>query len=140
MNANPFTLGHQYLVEQASKACDILHLFIVSEDSSLVPFSVRKKLVIEGTTLFPNIIYHDSGSYIISSSTFPAYFQKDADAVIDSEARLDTEVFAKIAGALAVTERFAGTEPTSVVTSAYNKIMGELLPTHGITFHEIPRK
>ena len=45
MNANPFTLGHQYLVETAAASCDLLHLFIVSEDSSLVPFSVRKKLV-----------------------------------------------------------------------------------------------
>ena len=30
MNANPFTLGHQYLVEKAAAACDTLHLFVVS--------------------------------------------------------------------------------------------------------------
>lgn len=47
MNYNPFTLGHQYLIEKASSENDILHLFIVSEDSSLVPFEIRKKLVIE---------------------------------------------------------------------------------------------
>ena len=41
MNANPFTLGHQYLAEQASAACDVLHIFVVSEDLSLVPFPVR---------------------------------------------------------------------------------------------------
>ena len=41
MNANPFTLGHQYLVEKAAAACDTLHLFVVSEDASLVPFAVR---------------------------------------------------------------------------------------------------
>ena len=45
MNANPFTLGHQYPVEKAAAESDILHLFIVSEDQSLVPFSVRKQLV-----------------------------------------------------------------------------------------------
>lgn len=49
MNANPFTLGHQYLVEKAAAENDLLHLFIVSEDASLVPFQVRKRLVIEGT-------------------------------------------------------------------------------------------
>ena len=38
MNANPFTRGHQYLAEKAAAACDTLHLFIVSEDASLVPF------------------------------------------------------------------------------------------------------
>ena len=55
MNANPFTLGHQYLVEKASSENDVLHLFIVSDDSSLVPFEVRKKLVIEGTKHLKNI-------------------------------------------------------------------------------------
>lgn len=35
MNANPFTLGHQYLVEKAASENDILHLFIVSEDAML---------------------------------------------------------------------------------------------------------
>ena len=34
MNANPFTLGHQYLVETAARNCDILHLFVLSEDAS----------------------------------------------------------------------------------------------------------
>ena len=55
MNANPFTLGHQYLVEKVSSENDVLHLFIVSDDSSLVPFQVRKKLVIEGTKHLKNI-------------------------------------------------------------------------------------
>ena len=35
MNANPFTLGHQYLVEKASSECDFLHVFVVSEDARL---------------------------------------------------------------------------------------------------------
>ena len=77
MNANPFTLGHLYLIEKASKENDILHLFIVSEDKSIVPFNIRKKLIKEGTAHLSNIIYHDTGPYIISSSTFPSYFQKD---------------------------------------------------------------
>ena len=42
MNANPFTLGHQYLVEKAAAENDWVHLFMVSEDKSLVPFSVRQ--------------------------------------------------------------------------------------------------
>ena len=41
MNANPFTLGHQYLVEKAAAENDLLHLFIVSVDASLVPFKIR---------------------------------------------------------------------------------------------------
>lgn len=86
MNANPFTLGHLYLTERASAENDTVHLFMVSEDASLIPFKVRRRLVTEGTSHLDNIIYHDSGPYIISSATFPSYFQKDMDSVIESHA------------------------------------------------------
>ena len=140
MNANPFTLGHQYLVEKAAAENDILHLFIVSEDASLVPFAVRKKLVMEGTTHLKNIRYHDSGPYIISNATFPSYFQKDEQAVIESHAMLDLTVFTKIAAALGITRRYVGEEPTSLVTGIYNQIMSEKLPENGIECIIVPRK
>lgn len=140
MNANPFTLGHQYLVETAAGKCDTLHLFVLSEDASLVPFAVRKKLVQAGVAHIPNVVLHDSGPYIISSATFPSYFLKDEAAVIDGHARLDLAVFTKIAKALNVTHRFVGEEPTSQVTGLYNKIMAEELPKAGIQCHIIPRK
>lgn len=140
MNANPFTLGHQYLVETAAAACDTLHLFVLSEDASLVPFAVRKKLVRDGVAHIPNVVLHDSGPYIISSATFPSYFLKDEAAVIDGHARLDLAVFTKIAQALNVTHRFVGEEPTSQVTGLYNQIMAQELPKAGITCHIIPRK
>ena len=140
MNANPFTLGHQYLVEKAASENDILHLFIVSEDASLVPFSVRKKLVMEGTAHLKNIRYHDSGPYIISNATFPSYFQKDEQAVIESHAMLDLTVFTKIAAALGINRRYVGEEPTSLVTGIYNQIMSEKLPENGIECVIVPRK
>ena len=140
MNANPFTLGHQYLVETAAAHCDTLHLFVLSEDASLVPFTARKKLVKEGVAHIPNVVLHDSGPYIISSATFPSYFLKDEAAVIDGHARLDLAVFTKIAAALNVTQRYVGEEPTSQVTGAYNRIMTQELPKAGIQCHIIPRK
>ena len=140
MNANPFTLGHQYLVEKAASENDILHLFIVSEDASLVSFSVRKKLVMEGTAHLKNIRYHDSGPYIISNATFPSYFQKDEQAVIKSHAMLDLTVFTKIASALGINRRYVGEEPTSLVTGIYNQIMSEKLPENGIECVIVPRK
>jgi [citrate (pro-3S)-lyase] ligase len=42
MNANPFTLGHRHLVEQAAARCDALHLFVVREDASFFPFSASR--------------------------------------------------------------------------------------------------
>lgn len=140
MNANPFTLGHQYLVETAAAACDTLHLFVVSEDASLVPFAVRKKLVAEGVKHLPNVILHDSGPYIVSNATFPSYFLKDEAAVIDGHARLDLAVFTRIAKALNITARYVGEEPTSQVTGLYNQIMCEQLPKAGIDCIVVPRK
>lgn len=140
MNANPFTLGHQYLVEKAASENDILHLFIVSEDQSLVPFSVRKKLVLEGTAHLKNIIYHESGPYIISNATFPSYFQKDADAVMESHANLDLTIFVRIAQALGINCRYVGEEPNSQVTGIYNEIMAKKLPENQIACKIIPRK
>lgn len=140
MNANPFTLGHQYLVEKAASECDTLHLFIVSEDASLIPFSVRKQLVLEGTAHLPNVICHDSGPYIISNATFPSYFLKDEETVIKSHAKLDLTVFKKIADTLAITCRYVGEEPNSQVTGLYNQIMSKELPDAGIDCIIVPRK
>ena len=140
MNANHFTLGHQYLIEKASNENDILHLFIVSEDKSIVPFNIRKKLIMEGTKHLNNIIYHDSGPYIISSSTFPSYFQKDEKDVIESHANLDIEIFVKIAKVLNINVRYVGEEPTSLVTGIYNQLMIKKLPENGIKCIVVPRK
>jgi [citrate (pro-3S)-lyase] ligase len=140
MNANPFTLGHLTLVEKAAAENDVVHLFIVSEDVSLIPFSVRKRLIIEGTSHLTNICYHDSGPYIISNATFPSYFQKDDNAVIESHALLDLGIFIKISESLGINRRYVGEEPTSLVTALYNEIMKERLPQAGIECIIIPRK
>jgi [citrate (pro-3S)-lyase] ligase len=140
VNANPFTLGHQYLIEKAASENDLLHLFIVSEDASLIHFAIRKKLVIEGTSHLHNIIYHDTGPYLISNATFPSYFQKDEAAVITSHAELDLEIFKKISSTLGIQRRYVGEEPTSQVTGIYNQIMHAKLPQAGIDCIIIPRK
>ena len=139
MNANPFTNGHLYLVEKAAAENDILHLFMVSEDASLVPYSVRKRLIIEATSHLPNICYHDSGPYIISNATFPSYFQKDESSVITGHALLDLTIFKSIAQTLHINRRYVGEEPTSQVTGIYNQIMAEELPKSDIECIIVPR-
>lgn len=140
VNANPFTLGHQYLVETAAKACDRLHLFIVSEDASLVPFAVRKKLVLAGTAHLPNVVCHETGPYMISNATFPSYFLKDEEAVIRCHAKLDIAIFGRIAKLLGIRRRYVGEEPHSLVTGIYNQTMIEDLPKAGVDCIVIPRK
>ena len=140
MNANPFTLGHQYLAEQAAAHCDVLHLFIVSEDLSQFPFPVRRRLVEQGTAHIPNVILHDCGPYLISSATFPGYFLKDESEAVAAQAALDVEVFKKIAGALNISARWVGEEPCDAVTAMYNRIMAEKLPEADIRCTVLPRK
>lgn len=140
MNANPFTLGHQFLVEEVASKNDVVHLFMVSEDSSLVQFSVRKRLISEGTAHLSNVFCHESGPYIISNATFPSYFQKEGSDIIDGHARLDLAIFSQIAQSLGITVRYVGEEPTSVVTGIYNEVMAQELPKHNISCVIIPRK
>ena len=140
MNANPFSLGHQYLVEQAATQCRALDLFMVSEDISLFPYAAREKLIRAGTAHIPNVYYHPTGPYLVSSATFPSYFIKESDALTLAQARLDAAVFGRIAQALAITDRFVGEEPFSPATALYNQAMSERLPLSGVMLHIIPRR
>lgn len=139
MNANPFTLGHLHLVERAAAENDWVHLFVLSEDVSLFPFAVRKKLVAEGTAHLSNVVLHDSGPYIISAATFPSYFLKDEDKIIRTHAALDLALFSSIAQSLGITRRYVGEEPASHVTSLYNAIMARELPARGVDCVILPR-
>ena len=140
MNANPFTLGHRYLVETAAKENDAVHLFLLSEDAGPIPARVRHRLVREGVADLPNVVIHETGEYLISSATFPGYFLKSEEKILRTQARLDTALFVRIAQALDVTVRYVGSEPRSVVTGIYNEVLSEALPAQGIQCRIIPRK
>ena len=140
MNANPFTLGHRYLVETAARENDTVHLFLLSENAGPIPAAVRHKLVREGVADFPNVMIHETEEYLISSATFPGYFLKTEDKILRTQASLDTALFVRIAEALGVTVRYVGSEPRSVVTGIYNEVLSEALPAHGIECRILPRK
>lgn len=139
MNANPFTLGHRHLVEQASARCGTVHLFVVSEDASEFPAADRELLVREGTAHLRNLVYHRTGSYLISQATFPSYFLKDGEEAARAQAHLDAAVFIRIAQALGISVRFLGTEPTNRTTALYNRVLAGSLPPAGISCEIVPR-
>lgn len=139
MNANPFTLGHRFLLERACAGCGTVHLFVLSEEAGPIPRAVRWRLVQEGTADLPNVILHESGPYMISSATFPSYFLRDSDAVIRAQAALDLTIFSRIARELAITCRYVGEEPDSHVTALYNELMAAHLPEHGVECCIVPR-
>ncbi|EHT01276.1 MULTISPECIES: [citrate (pro-3S)-lyase] ligase [Klebsiella] len=146
MNANPFTLGHQYLIEQAAKACDWLHVFVVEEDLSTFSFRQRFAMVQEGSRHLPNITVHPGSKYIISRGTFPGYFLKEKQIINEVYAAIDLLMFRRyIAPALNINQRFVGTEPICKVTAQYNDAMHHWLedemtiPAASIKVNEIQR-
>ena len=124
MNANPFTNGHRYLVEKAARENDVVHLFVLSEDLSHYPGSVRLALVQAGIAPLKNVYVHPTGDYIISAATFPSYFLREDDDVTTIQARLDARIFKEhIAPALGITKRYVGHEPYSAATAIYNNAL-----------------
>ena len=141
MNANPFTKGHKYLVEEALKNVDFLIIFVVSEDKSFFSFSERFAIVKENLKSYENVMVVPSGDIIASNNTFPEYFFKIVDDDTEKNMKRDFELFAKyIAPALNITRRFVGTEPIDNLTNIYNKIMLEVLPKNNIEVCIIKRR
>ena len=140
MNCNPFTLGHQYLVETAAKDCDHLYIFVLSEDKGHFSAADRLEMVRRGTAHLPNVTVLPTGPYLISSATFPTYFLKNRDQAAQIHCQLDVEIFARhFAPAFSITTRYVGTEPLSPLTEQYNEILKTQLPARGIRVVEIPR-
>ncbi len=140
MNCNPFTLGHQYLVETAAKECDHLYVFLVSEDKSEFSYKDRLEIVLRGSNHLKNVTVLPTGPYLISSATFPDYFLKERDKLEEIHCLLDIEIFTKYyAPKFLITKRYLGTEPLSCATDLYNKALKQHLPAKGIEIKEIPR-
>lgn len=142
MNCNPFTRGHRYLIETASKECDGLYVIIVQEDLSLFPFNDRMMLVEEGTRDLKNVKLIPSSDYAVSRATFPTYFLKDkcTASVAETQAELDATLFANLfVPELSIKKRFVGTEPFCPITAKYNEMMKKVLPDRGVEVVEIER-
>lgn len=129
MNANPFTKGHRYLVEQAASLVDNLYVIVVREDRSRFPYAERKAMIEAGCAGLDNVVVCEGSDYAISAATFPTYFLKKLDDATDTQIALDLDLFVNhIAKPLGVTVRFAGSEPEDALTHRYNELMAEILP------------
>ena len=144
MNANPFTLGHRYLVEQASLSFRApegrrnLTIIPVKEDASRFPYSERFEMIRTGCGGLADVV--GGSDYQISAATFPTYFLKNLSDAAETQMRLDIDLFGRhIAPALGAHVRFVGTEPADPLTARYNALMKELLPKYGVEVVEISR-
>ena len=140
MNANPFTLGHQYLLERAAGENERVVLFVLSEDRSLVPFCDRLAMVRAAAAKFANVRVVTSGSYMISSATFPSYFLKDDETVVRTHAAVDATLFTRIAKELRIARRYVGEEPFSATTNLYNQALSGVLPAGGVELVTVARR
>ena len=146
MNANPFTLGHRYLIEQAAQQVDRLFIIPVKEDCSLFPYAERKAMI-EAAVIQSNKVPKYQGNslptgegrggafvlegspYAISAATFPTYFLKQLSDAADTQMLLDIDIFRRhIAPALEATVRFVGSEPNDALTCRYNELLQQQLP------------
>ena len=143
MNANPFTRGHQYLIEQAAQQVEHLFVIPVKEDRSMFPYVERKAMIEAAIKLIESkspslsgegrggasITLCEGSDYAISAATFPTYFLKRLDNAADTQMRLDLDIFKRhLAPALGATIRFVGSEPDDALTCHYNELMREMLP------------
>ena len=141
MNANPFTLGHKYLIEKALEQVDHLFVIPVKEDASAFPYSERLAMIRAASALpcpknqfssanaspahaDSRITVLEGSDYCISAATFPTYFLKDLSDAAETQMTLDIDLFERhIMPALGATVRFVGSEPLDPLTSRYNAQM-----------------
>lgn len=146
MNANPFTLGHQYLIRKASEQVDTLYVIPVKEDLSLFPYTERLAMIrasalplseekyfssdfAEPSHADATVVVLEGSDYQISAATFPTYFLKDLSAAAETQIRLDIDLYCRwIAPALDASVRFVGSEPLDALTNRYNQLLQEVLP------------
>lgn len=138
MHANPFTLGHRYLLERAAAAVDRLIVIPVREELSLFSYEERKQMLLLGAPDATTVV--EGSAYQISALTFPTYFLKELSAAAETQMRLDLDLFARhIAPALGATVRFVGSEPRDWLSARYNALMREILPGQGVEVVTIDR-
>ena len=143
MNANPFTKGHLFLTEYAISKCDYLFIFVVEENKSFFSTNDRIEMVKRGVSKLKNVSVVMSGKLIVSSHTFPEYFNKENTDEgkqminVNEDIRLFSQYLAPLVG---INIRFLGEEPVDQVTKQYNKALKNILPLFNIDVEEIPRK
>ena len=142
MNANPFTLGHLYLLQEAARQVDTLYVIPVAEEGQLFSYPERRDMIIAGCarpTAEENyflcscpknqfspaeIVVLEGSAYQISAATFPTYFLKDLSDAAQTQMLLDLDLYTRwIAPALNASVRFVGSEPLDALTNQYNTLI-----------------
>lgn len=122
-NANPFTIGHRYLSEIASKRSSAVIVFVIqgkpesggkgNHENTGIEYPFEKRLLMAQESLkdLQNVLVLPSGPYIISRDDFPKDYLREEMANATAHAALDSMVFTKVCTDLGIKLAFAGDEP-----------------------------
>lgn len=123
-NANPYTLGHDYILSLASKRSTAVVVFVIEgkpdsgsrgnhENTEIeIPFIDRLKLVQEGAKKYPNVLILPAGPAIVGRNSFPKDWSTEEKGRMHLYALLDSQLFfQEIAPKLGIKTRFVGDEP-----------------------------
>jgi [citrate (pro-3S)-lyase] ligase len=131
INANPMTLGHIYLIEQAAKENKEVLVFVVSEDLSSFPFSHRFEIIQKACKKYPNVKVLPSLSYLVSKLTFPKYFLREDQLIQEEQTLVDVLVYKQYYTKIFnINRRYLGEEPYSYNTNKYNQTLKNHLGNH----------
>ena len=140
MHGNPFTRGHRYLIETASKQVDRLIVTIIEDELGIFSYAERFAMAVEGTRDLPNVRIVPAGPFQATRNVFQEYFVRVEPTAMRESATVDTLIFAEIiAKRLEVTYRFLGDEKHNPKMQFFNELVKEILPAYGIEAVELPR-
>lgn len=135
-NANPYTLGHDYILSLASKRSSAVVVFVIEgkPDSGCrgnhettdieIPFEDRLKLVQEGANKYPNVLVLPAGPALVGRNSFPKDWSTEEKGRMHLYALLDSQLFFhEIAPKLNIKTRFVGDEPRDEMSEMHLNAM-----------------
>ncbi len=152
LNANPFTIGHHYLAELASKRSSKVLVFVIQgktesggkgnhENTGIeFPFQDRLSMVKEGLSDLRNVIVLPSGPYIISRDDFPRGFLSESLGHASAHGILDSMVLCHVCKALGIKAVFAGDEPRDELSEIHLNALRQECRSNGIALKVAERK
>ena len=123
INANPFTTGHEYLINLVAKRVQALIVFVIqghpesggkgNHENTGIEFSADQRLEMTKQALknLNNVLVLPSGPYLISRNDYPTHFLKEELSNASAHAILDSMVFCQVCKAIGAKTAFAGDEP-----------------------------
>ena len=141
MHADPYTLGHDYLVRQAREQVDRLVVFVIEEELGAFSFAERYAMACAAMKDIPGVRVAPAGPFQATRETFPQYFLEVAPDEMGVGVRRELELYGRcIARPLGITARFFGDEPGSAKMQRFNELAQEILPACGCDAVVIRRK